>query len=336
MLPKEPSPALFFETINAYHRTAALKGAVELGIFSVLGQGSTAADIAKSCNATERGIRILCDYLTIAGFLKKKGERYSNTPDSEAFLRKDSRTYVGGTLQFLLSDQLQESFRDVAGCVKRGGTLLEGAGTVDPDDPVWVDFAQGMAPMMMPAALDLASLVPQAVDQPIRVLDIAAGHGIFGITIAKRFPKAEITAVDWRAVLEVAKENARRFEVADRYKTIAGSAFEADFSEGYDVVLLTNFLHHFNPAQNEALLGRVKKALKPGGRALTLEFVPNEDRVSPPSSAAFSMVMLCSTPEGDAYTFAELEKMFEHAGFAKSTLVELPSGMQRAVVSEVA
>ena len=64
------------------------------------------------------------------------------------------------------------------------------------------------------------------------------------------------------------------------------------------------------------MLQKCFAALKPGGRAVTLEFIPNEDRITPPSNAAFALIMLASTPAGDAYTFSELESMFSEAGFA--------------------
>jgi hypothetical protein len=68
---------------------------------------------------------------------------------------------------------------------------------------------------------------------------------------------------------------------------------------------------------------------------VTLEFVPEEDRVTPPMAAAFSMTMLASTPTGDAYTFSELERMFADAGFSRSELHRIPPGAQSVVVSVV-
>jgi 2-polyprenyl-3-methyl-5-hydroxy-6-metoxy-1,4-benzoquinol methylase len=156
---------------------------------------------------------------------------------------------------------------------------------------------------------------------------------MFGITLAKHNPRAEITALDWRNVLEVALENAQAAGVAERYHTIAGSAFEADLGTGYDVVLLTNILHHFDVATCETLLGRVHAALAPGGRAAILEFVPNDDRVSPPQAAAFSMMMLGMTPAGDAYTFRELESMCRNAGFATAQLHPLAPHPEAVVVA---
>jgi hypothetical protein len=134
-------------------------------------------------------------------------------------------------------------------------------------------------------------------------------------------------------VLEVAKESARAAGVGDRYAGIAGSAFDADLGAGYDVVLLPNFLHHFEAAACVKLMRKVHAALKDGGRAVTLEFIPEPDRVTPPQSAAFAFTMLCTTPAGDAYTFAEYEKMFREAGFRRNDLHDVPGAMQRAIVS---
>ncbi|HEX9544007.1 MAG TPA: class I SAM-dependent methyltransferase, partial [Pyrinomonadaceae bacterium] len=155
----------------------------------------------------------------------------------------------------------------------------------------------------------------------------------FGLAFARQNPAAEVTAVDWPNVLEVAKENAQSAGVSDRYHTRPGSAFDVDYGTGYDIILLTNFLHHFDAPSCEALLRKVRASLADGGRAVTLEFVPNEDRVTPPQAAAFSMMMLGATPGGDAYTFAELERMFSNAGFARSELHELPPTIQRVVIS---
>lgn len=268
-----PSPMLFFETVNAYQRTAAIKAAIELGVFTAIPEGgATAGEIAASCAASERGTRILCDYLTILGFLHKSDGRYTATPDTALFLNQNSPAYMGGAIGFLLAPMMADSFRDLTATVKAGTTQLEGNGSVEPDHPVWVEFARSMAPMMMMPAQMMAEILPVDTGRPCRVLDIAAGHGVFGITLARKYPNVEVVAVDWDRVLDVARENAQGLE--GRYTTRPGSAFDVDFGEGYDIVLLTNFLHHFDVATNEALLRKVHAALKPGGVAATLEFVP--------------------------------------------------------------
>src|SRR5438477_85342 len=221
-IPAMPDPAEIFAAFTAFHRTGALKAAIELDLFSAIAAGAaTADDLARRCGASLRGVRILADVLA------------------------------------------------------------------------------------------------------------AAGHGMFGITLAQANPRAEIVALDWANVLTVAEENARAAGVQDRFRTIKGNAFEVDLGAGYDLVLLPNFLHHFDVAMCEAFLRRVRAALVPGGRAVTVEFIPDESRVTPTVAASFALVMLVGTPAGDAYTFAELERMFRNAGFEGSELRELPPSFQR-------
>jgi 2-polyprenyl-3-methyl-5-hydroxy-6-metoxy-1,4-benzoquinol methylase len=329
-----PSPALFFDTVNAYQRTEALRAAIELDLFTQVASGQrTAAQLAVACQASPRGIRILADYLAIMGFLHKKGDEYQLSPDAEVFLDRRSGAFLGSALDFLLTNELRESFRHLTAAVRRGGTALSDEGTVSHDNPIWVAFARAMAPLMrMPAQL-LANLVGGDVQQPLRILDIAAGHGLFGITIAERYPQAHVTALDWPNVLAVAAENARRAGVVDRHALRAGSAFDADWGGPYDVVLLTNFLHHFDLPTCQQLAAKAHAVLAPGGRALTLEFIPEPDRITPPSTASFALVMLATTAAGDAYTFAELEQVFAQAGFRRSEFHALPPTTQQAVVS---
>jgi len=332
---QQPSPQLFFQTINAHMRTEALKAGIELEVFTAIGEGNTtAADIAKRCQTSEKGMRVLCDYLTIMEMLTKKDNHYALTLDSSVFLDKRSPAYLGGATEFLCSPMLTDGAKRMTDAVRKGGTAMENDGTIGPDHPIWVKFARGMAPMTAMPAQMIANLVDPNADRKLKILDIAAGHGLYGINFAMRNQQAEVTGLDWKAVLEVAKENAQKASVADRYKTIEGSAFDVDFGSGYDVVLLTNFLHHFDPPTGETLLRKVHAALAGGGRAVTLEFVPNEDRVTPPDSAGFSMMMLTGTPSGDAYTFSELERMFANAGFSRSTIHPLPPNIQQLVISE--
>jgi ubiquinone/menaquinone biosynthesis C-methylase UbiE len=332
---QQPSPQLFFQTINAYQRTEGLKAAIELEVFTAIGEGNrTAAEIAKRCNASERGTRILCDFLCIMGFLNKEGNRYSLTQDSAIFLDKHSPAYLGGITEFISTPEVIEGFKNFAEIVRKGGTISSEGGTVSPENPIWVKFARAMAPMMAMPAQALAKLVDPKANAKLKVLDIAAGHGLYGIEFGKNNPQAEVVALDWAPVLEVAKENAKQAGVADRYSTLAGSAFDVDYGTGYDLVLLTNFLHHFDVPTNETLLRKVYASLNEGGRVATVEFVPNDDRITPPDAAAFSVMMLGTTPAGDAYTFDEFEKMFANAGFARSEIQALPASIEQVVISQ--
>ncbi len=314
-----PSPELFFATANAYQQTAALRTALDLGLFTAVAGGAhTVAAIATQCAASTRGTRILCDYLTIMGFLTKTSDSYQLTPDTAVFLDTTSPAYLGGAMAFLGSVELVHLFDDLTAIVRRGSIAKEES-TVADENPVWQNFARAMMPMMMMPAQAIADILNVAAAGPIKVLDIAAGHGIFGIVIAQRNAQAEIVAVDWAGVLTVATENAAKMGVAARHKALPGDAFTVDFGTGYDIALMTNFLHHFDTPTCTALLKKVAGSLKPGGRIAVLEFVPNDDRVSPPAAASFAMQMLGNTPLGDAYTFKDLSAMLKAAGFATAT-----------------
>lgn len=217
--------------------------------------------------------------------------------------------------------------------VRRGGTAISEEGTVSYDNPVWVAFARGMGPLMRLPAQLLADHIGGDRQQPLRVLDVAAGHGLFGITVAEQYPHAEITALDWPNVLAVATENAQHAGLAERHTTRPGSAFEIDWGGPYDIVLLTNFLHHFDQPTCQVIAEKSFAALKPGGRTLTLEFIPDADRIHPSATATFALTMLASTGHGDAYTFEEYEQIFARAGFARSEFHALPPTSQQVVIS---
>lgn len=201
------------------------------------------------------------------------------------------------------------------------------------ENPVWEDFARSMMAMMRPAAEAMAGMVQADAGAPMKVLDLAAGHGLFGITIARRNPNAAIHAVDWTSVLDIAREHATSAGVLERWHTIEGSAFEVEFGVDYDVVLITNFHHHFHPAVIESLMRKVHGALKPDGVVVTLEFVPNDDRVTPPDAATFPMIMLATTPEGDAYTFAQYDEMYKNCGFSRNEMHRVEQSPEAVILS---
>ena len=330
----QPTPALLFETLRGYQHAFAIKTAVELDLFTNVAKTSgTVPEIAKSCAVPERSARILCDHFAVLGFLSKNNGSYHLTPDSAAFLDSRSPAYMGKAVSFLLHAHQFHNFQHLTETIRKGVPAKDG---FEPDDPMWVEFARGMAPMMFPAAQTIAQyLKPHlaGVTAP-KVLDIAASHGAFGIAIAQQNSKAQIYALDWANVLQVAEENARKAGLADRLHLIPGSAFDADLGNGYDAVLITNFLHHFDPTTNETLLRRFFAAMSSGGQLVILEFVPNEDRLSPPPAAMFSLIMLANTERGDAYTFTELAQMCSNAGFKNAKQLPIEGSPEALVVAQ--
>ena len=329
---QQTTPERFFNAINSYQLTEAIKSAIELDVFTAVNEGNpTAATIAKRCHASERGTRILCDFLTIHGFLTKQETTYALTPDSALFLDRRSPAYAGSAIEFLLTPRLRECHACLTEAVRRGGTAL-GEGMLETENPDWVKYAQGMVPMARrPAEIIAAELRRER--EAHKVLDVAAGHGMFGISVAKQNPAAHIYASDWKNVLEVAQKNADAMGVGDRFHLIPGSAFETDFGNGYDLALITNLLHGFDTPTCTKLMRKVHVALNPGCRAAIAEYVPNPDRVSPPTAAAFSLTMLAATASGDAYTFTELESIAKAAGFVRVDLSPVELGRNRLVIA---
>jgi 2-polyprenyl-3-methyl-5-hydroxy-6-metoxy-1,4-benzoquinol methylase len=329
------TPERIFNSLNAYQETAALKTAIELDVFTAIGDGSIdAATLAGKVGAAERGIRILCDFLTIHGFLTKEASHYALSDESARFLDRRSPACVASMSEFLGSDSHKRSFETLTASVRHGGTADASGDNTRANDEYWVRFAHAMAPHSVRSAQFVASVMSADERTPRKVLDIAAGHGMYGIAIAEAIPDAEIVAVDWPNVLEVARDNARKHGVAARYSTRPGSAFEADLGGDYDIALLTNILHHFDASTCEKLIRRVHAALKPDGKAITVDLIPNEDRVTPPTAARFALVMLATTDAGDAYAFSEYERMFRNAGFARTTLRSVPDMPNQLLVSE--
>jgi 2-polyprenyl-3-methyl-5-hydroxy-6-metoxy-1,4-benzoquinol methylase len=330
--PEQPSPFRLFQAVNAFHLTDAIRTAIELDLFTAIGAGhNTAATIARQCGAAERGARILCDFLVVNGFLTKSGQEYALTDESATFLDRKSPAYMGSCTRFLLNDSLRKHLLALPAAVRHGGSTDRSI--VDPEAEVWVEFARSMAPMMMMASEGLASLVVRDSTRPLKVLDIAAGHGLFGIAVLRANPNAKVIAVDWKSVLQVAQENAEKFGVAGRFTPMPGSIFDLDIGAGYDLVLIPNFLHHFDVPTNEKLLRKLHAALVPGGHVATLEFVPNDDRVSPPMPAAFALIMLAETAGGDAYTRAELESMMRNTGFVDHEFHPMPPSPHSVLIS---
>jgi 2-polyprenyl-3-methyl-5-hydroxy-6-metoxy-1,4-benzoquinol methylase len=319
--------------MDAHQQTAALYAAIELDVFGALGKGcNDLSSISRHCGASERGIRILCDFLAIHGLIEKSNSTYRHTPSSSMFLDPASPLSLSSVATFLNNQALHEVYRNLADVVRSGSTTLPGTGTIEPENPLWVVFAETMAPLTGPAAVPLSDLVLGRLSGSMQVLDVAAGHGLFGIEIAKQNPEARITGLDWERVLDVAQRNALAAGVGDRYTRLPGSAFDVEFGGPYDAVLLTNFLHHFDFQACVSLLKKTHAALRPGGIAVTLEFVPEECRTKPPAAARFAMTMLTSTASGDAYTASELSAMYGEAGFSETTVHPIPMSPQTAIM----
>jgi ubiquinone/menaquinone biosynthesis C-methylase UbiE len=316
----------------AYQTTAALVAAVKLDVFSLIGAGSNTTDLLSSkTGASIRGLRILCDYLTVIGLLNKEDSIYGLTPEARRYLDTSSSGAVASFIDFFAAPEMISLFlNDPVSYVRHGGAL--GLGNLSPDNPIWLRFAKAVVPFATPAAKRIAMYVSTLEERPHTVLDVASGHGLYGIEVARVCVDAIVTAVDSDEVLTLARANAKSAGIDHRYVTVPGSAFDVEWGSRFDLILLPNFLHHFNHDECIVLLRKIRNSLSSEGRAFIIEFVPNEDRVSPPFQASFAFWMLASTPSGDAYTLSDLGSMAYDAGFARITARALPPTPQTLVI----
>jgi predicted nicotinamide N-methyase len=329
----QASPNRIFETLGAFRRTAALRAAIELDIFTAIAAGAnTSPALGERCACAERGARILADYLSMLGFLRKEGGAYVLSPDAAGFLDRKSSSYLGAdAAEALAGDSLAGAFGTLTAAVRNGGTTLAADGTLAADHPLWPSFARATAA----GGAGLARLVADSLERngatPTKVLDIAAGHGLFGIEFAKRNPTTHTFAVDWADVVAVAAEHASATGVAARFHALPGDALSVDLGEGYDLALVTNFCPDLE--STTALLRRIHAALAIGGRVAICELMLDDDRTSPPAAAELNLSLLATTRSGETRTPWQLADSVGRAGFTRSELRELSPASQRLMVA---
>lgn len=324
------TPIKFIECLNGFQKSAVARTAVELEIFTHIARGrDTVEQIASATQASARGIRILLDGLTVLDLIGKHDGRYRLTPESALFLDRESPEYVGGTVAFQHTPFLYDAFSRFTEAVRRGGVAVSEEGSMEAGHPVWIDFARAMIPIALPPA----RLTAQLAGPVTRVLDVAAGHGMYGISILQICPEARCVAVDWEGVLALARENARIAAVEERWSGLPGSVFDVELGGGYDAVLLPHILHHFDRNACVGMLGRLHDVMTANSRLFIVEMVPHEDRVSPSAAAWFAMMMLATTAGGDAYTLAEYGEMLEAAGFRLEHRHPVPGSARSVIVA---
>lgn len=337
-----PNPDRIMALITGFEQTAALDAAVELDLFTAIGSAKAgkahAAALAATVKASERGVAILADCLTVVGLLTKQGDQYALAPDAATFLDRRSPACIATVANWYGYIARRGLMAELTAAVRRGGADPQAP---PPPPEMWTTFARTMAPMMRrPAELvaeQLGGYLAQAGDAA-RVLDLAGGHGLYGIAVARRYRNTTITLVDAEPVAALARQNAEAAGVGDRYRTLPGSILpgtpdETPLGEDYRLVLITGFLHMLGPDTIGRLLTKARAALAPGGKLIVTDFIVNDDRISPPAPALFNLGMLAATPTGQSYSMAEFELMFTDAGFASLQRHDLPGTPLSALVA---
>jgi len=322
---KSLTPERIMQFAWGYAPTLVIEAAVRHGVFDLLDKRAlTAEEVARKTRASQRGIKAILDVLVSLDLLRRKGNRFALAPESAAFLVSTKPSFYGTFFRHI-SDQLMPSWLQITEVVRTGRPALrvnaqkEGA-------EFFAEFVESIFPLSFPAADALGRHLGIAkARQPVSVLDIGAGSGVWGIALAKQSPEVRIHAVDWPQVLKVTRRVARRHGLEDRLTTSAGDFFKADFGKNHQVATLGHILHSEGRERSRRLLKKIYDSLAPGGVLAIQEFIPNDDRTGPPMALIFAVNMLVNTAVGDTFTFAEMSDWLRKAGYKNPRLLKVPS-----------
>jgi ubiquinone/menaquinone biosynthesis C-methylase UbiE len=317
-------PEVIMQMSFSHAPARILSSAVQLGLFSHLAEGKqTAREIASAAGASERGVRMLLDALAGFQLLKKTGERYELTPLSAEYLVRDSPNYLANLME---TDHLWEAWGHLTEVVRKGKPLrqLETQGAAEQFFPILVRSLH--VANREPARRTAEVLGAGTTHKGMQVIDVACGSGVWGIGIAEADSSARVTAQDFAGMLEETRLYLKRHGVEERFDFLPGDLKETDFGEGlYDLALLGNIVHSEGEASSRDLFRRLFRALKPGGRIVIVDMIPNDERTGPPFPLIFAVNMLLNTEEGGTYTLAEYTAWLSDAGFARVETAEIGS-----------
>jgi ubiquinone/menaquinone biosynthesis C-methylase UbiE len=310
------TPERILQMSWGYAPTLIIEAAIRNGIFDALDRSPlTLEQLAKKTGASKRGIAAAANALVGLQFLTRRGDRYALTPESAAFLVSTKPTFQGAIFRHQTGEILPK-WMELSKVVRTGKPAM--AVNRKPAAKFFANFVEALFPMGYHAARNLAEHLRVAkAKQPMRVLDLAAGSGVWGIALAQSSPHVTVTAVDWPEVLRVTKKVAGRQGVGRRLTTIAGNIQKVPFGSGYQVATLGHILHSEGAQSSRKLLRKTFAALAPGGTIVIAEFVPNDERTGPPGPLIFAVNMLVNTDQGDTFTFAEMSQWLREAGFVK-------------------
>ncbi|MCC7537713.1 MAG: methyltransferase domain-containing protein, partial [Deltaproteobacteria bacterium] len=297
-----PGPEHLMQLMQGVQASGIYKAAVELDVFSKIAAGAkTAPELARAIECPERSTRILLDAAAALGLLAKSGGTYALTPATETFLVRGKPTFMGDLVNVFSNPMMWSASHRLADAVRADGTVLDQHAET-PEHSFWEQFARSTAAIAMPAAMAMEGMLDDWLGrrERVRVLDVAAGSGLYGFTLARR-PNVELTSLDWPNVLEETKRWGARLGLdASRVRYLPGNLFEVDYGGPYDLVLMSHVYHHFDEPTCAGLTKRVAAALAPGGRLAIHDFLYDPE-LRNPMGALFAATMLMWTRSGGTY-----------------------------------
>jgi ubiquinone/menaquinone biosynthesis C-methylase UbiE len=322
---QQVTPERIMQLAWGYAPPLILESAIRNKVFDTLDSGpKTVEEVAAATGASPRGLRAVMNALVGLEFLKANGDgKYELTPESSTFLVTTKPTFFGGMVAHT-SRQLIPNWLHLSDVVASG----KPAASVNSEangSAFFQELVSNIFPMSYGAAQALAKHLNFGESgSPVRVLDLGAGSGVWGIAVAQSSPRVTVTAVDWPGVLPIAQKTAARFGLADRYNVVPGDLLSADFRHGHSLITIGHILHSEGVERSKKLLRKCYDALAPGGTIAIQEFLVNPDRTGPPMSLIFAVNMLVNTDEGDTWSFDEIAGWLKEIGFTNPRELEAP------------
>ena len=305
------------QMIRGYMPSRCILTALELDLFTAVGDGANAEQIGMRIHANARAAGMLLNALVALGLLVKSGVDYRNTPESARFFVQGSKdNHRNGLLH---TANIWHRWSKMTDAVRTGTRVA-----IDRDGtPDWTrNFIAGM----QRNAKDRAPLVVKALGTTgvRRVLDLGGGSGAYSIAFVKASPDVQCEILDILEVVPLAAEYVSQAGVLAQVSLRTGDMLQDDFGSGYDIIMLNAICHMFSEEQNRDIFRRARQALAPKGRLVVQDFILNPDKTGPQHAALFSLNMLVSTDAGASYSELEYTHWMKAAGFTEVSRISLP------------
>jgi ubiquinone/menaquinone biosynthesis C-methylase UbiE len=319
------TPERIMQMAWGYVPPLVLEAAIRHHVFDVLDSGPKDIwEVEKATGASARGLAAIMNVLVGLNFLSKDEQgRYALTPESDAFLVSTKPSFQGGLIKHC-SEHLIPRWLHLNEVVATGKPV-SAVNEEQSGGEFFHNFVLDIFPMSYPAAQTLAAEINfGSTGAPVKVLDLAAGSGVWGIAVAQSSPRVHVTAVDWPEVIPVTKKTSASFGFADRFSFVEGDLHDADFGSGYALATLGHILHSEGEALSRKLLAKTFKALASGGTIAIAEFLVNKERTGPTNALFFAVNMLVNTTSGNTWSFEEIGAWLEEAGFTNPRTLPSP------------
>jgi len=305
--------------VRAFQESRALLTAIELDLFSAVGQGATAAEVASQLQTDERATEMLMNALVALEMLEKKDGIYRNTQLAAQYFTEGSPDNV--RLALMHTAYLWGRWSTLTECV-RTGTCQERANAGGRDQ----QWTKAFIAAMDRNVAERAPIVINAVDASgvRRMLDVGGGSGGYSIAFAKASPELHAEVLDLPAVLPLTKQYIEKSGLSERVKTRAGDLQRNEFGRDYDLVFVSAICHMLSPAEIQDLFRRSFAALALGGRIVVQDFILKPDKTGPRQAALFALNWLVVTEKGGNYSKDEYASWLGAAGFRDVRHILLP------------